>query len=247
MNIIKVLSYNVHKGFSSTNRHWKLPEMRAAMNALNADIILLQEVQGKLQKHKEKKLTEPETPQTEFLAQDTWLEKVYGKNAVYGEAHHGNSILSQHKILSWENINVAFSKRASRSLLHAILEINQQTVHVVCIHLGLFKAERKHQLKLLAERINAFVPTDAPLIIAGDFNDWQKAASEHLEGQLKLNEVYQTFHGHYAKTFPAARPAFSVDRIYYRNLGLRIASVFNEEPWKHLSDHLPLYAEFVLK
>lgn len=244
--IIKVLSYNLHKGFSSGNRHWKLPEMRTAINALNADLILLQEVQGKLKKRREKKLTEPETPQTDFLAGEIWPEKIYGKNAVYGNAHHGNSILSQHKVLTWENINVSFSKRASRSLLHAVVEIDQQAVHVVCIHLGLFKTEREQQLNILEQRINEHVPATAPLIIAGDFNDWQKAASEQLEGELKLREVYKTFHGRYAKTFPAARPTLNIDRIYYRGFGLRKAAVCNEATWRHLSDHLPLYAELVL-
>lgn len=242
MPILKILSYNLHKGFSSGNRQWKLPEMRHAINLLNADIVFLQEVQGKLKRRKEKKLSEPEMPQTDFLAQE-WAEKIYAKNAVYGEAHHGNSILSQYPILTWENINVALSKRASRSLLHAVVDIHQKSIHMICIHFGLFKAERMIQLKLLIERINAYVPEKAFLIIAGDFNDWQAKTSAQLEDELQLQEVYKTFHGHYAKTFPASHAAFKVDRIYYRGFGLRIAKVYNEEPWKHLSDHLPLYAE----
>ncbi len=247
MNILRVVSYNLHKGFSSSNRLWKLPEMRTAINNLNADLILLQEVQGKLKKRKEKKLTEPEIPQIDFLAAENWLEKIYGKNAVYGAAHHGNSILSQHKVLSWENINVAYSKRASRSLLHAIIGVNDQTIHTICIHLGLFKTERKQQLQILTNHINKHVPTHVPLIIAGDFNAWQKNATERLEYELQLREVYKTFHGHYALTFPASRPTLRIDRIYYRGFGLRAAHVFNEEPWKQLSDHLPLYAELVLE
>jgi endonuclease/exonuclease/phosphatase family metal-dependent hydrolase len=246
MDVLKVLSYNLHKGFSAGNRQWKLPEMRDALNSIAPDLCLLQEVQGKLKKRREKKLSEPEIPQTEFLAEAEWQEQIYGKNAVYGDAHHGNGILSQHKILAWDNINVSLSKRASRSLLHAVIEFKGQTVHVICVHLGLFKAERLLQLSLLNERINEHVPQYMPLIIAGDFNDWQKTASEKLQEELNLREVYQTFHGSYAKTFPASRPTFQVDRIYYRGFGLRLAKVFNEDPWKKLSDHLPLYAELVL-
>lgn len=246
MNVLKVLSYNLHKGFSANNRQWLLPQMREAIDKVGADVVLLQEVQGKLKKRKEKKLTQPEVPQTEFLGEGSGFETIYGKNAVYGAAHHGNSILSQHNIVNWENINVAFSKRASRSFLHAVIQFNQQHIHVVCIHLGLFKAERKQQLKLLSDRINAHVPLKTPLIIAGDFNDWQKQAKEHLEDELNLEEVYKTFHGSYAKTFPASRPTFHVDRIYYRGFGLRVAKVLKEPPWQSLSDHLPLYAELIL-
>lgn len=247
MNILKVVSYNLHKGFSSSNRLWKLPEMRDALNNLNADLILLQEVQGKLKKRREKKLSEPEIPQTDFLAHEHWLEKIYGKNAVYGPAHHGNSILSQHKVLFWENINVSYSKRASRSLLHAIIEVHDQLIHTICIHLGLFKTERTQQLQKLTQHIHKHVPNHLPLIIAGDFNTWQKNATEQLENELQLREVYKTFHGHYALTFPAAMPTLTIDRIYYRGLGLRMAAVLSEDPWKHLSDHLPLYAELVLE
>lgn len=243
MTILKVLSYNLHKGFSPSNRYWKLPEMRDAINALDANIIFLQEVQGKLKKSRERKLTEPEIPQTDFLAATSWLEKIYAKNAIYGEAHHGNSILSQYKVLQWDNINVSFYKRHSRSFIHAVIDVTRQPVHVICVHFGLFKAERSLQLKILAERIHDHVPQDAPLIIAGDFNDWQAQLSLTLESELHLQEVYKTFHGHYAKTFPATRATLKVDRIYYRGFGLRLAKVLNHEPWKHLSDHLPLYAE----
>ncbi len=246
MKTLKVLSYNLHKGFSANNRHFCLPEIRAAINAIAPDVCFLQEVQGKLRKRKEKKLTFPEIPQTEYLAEQHWQAGIYGKNAVYGDAHHGNGILSQYPVLNWDNINVAFSKRASRSLLHALLEVNQTTVHVICVHLGLFKAERTQQLNMLYHRINDFVPDNMPLIIAGDFNDWHKKASRTLEEKLNLQEVHQVFHGDYAKTFPSNKARLTVDRIYYRGFGLRWAKVLNGQPWEKLSDHLPVYAELML-
>lgn len=250
MKHLKIISYNIHKGFSARNREFVLPQIREELLNIDPDLIFLQEVQGRHKKRKLKKIESPEIPQTEFLADDHWLHYLYAKNAIYGPAHHGNALLSKFPYKMWENINVALSPRASRSLLHAIIEMphgnSQVQIHIICIHLGLFKAERKIQLTQLSKRIQEHIPEDAPLIIAGDFNDWQGMAENHLEQELELKEVYKMFHGNHAKTYPSSRPAFRVDRIYYRGLGLAKAQVLNHAPWKKLSDHLPLYAELIL-
>jgi endonuclease/exonuclease/phosphatase family metal-dependent hydrolase len=208
--------------------------------------VFLQEVQGKHKKSRLKKIISPEIPQTEFLAESHWPYYIYGKNAVYGAAHHGNALLSKFPFVDWDNINVALTQRASRSLLHGIITLSSMQIHVICIHLGLFKAERKIQLTLLSERIKEHIPDDAPLIIAGDFNDWQGLAENHLEMELGLKEVYKEFHGEHAKTFPTTRPTMRVDRIYYRGFGLKQTLVLSDEPWNKLSDHLPLYAKLTL-
>ncbi|MDQ1225106.1 endonuclease/exonuclease/phosphatase family metal-dependent hydrolase [Pantoea ananatis] len=42
----KVLTINTHKGFAPFNRRFILPELREAVRATSADIVLLQEVMG---------------------------------------------------------------------------------------------------------------------------------------------------------------------------------------------------------
>jgi len=54
-NVIKIISYNIHKGFNVSNRDYVLPKMRAALRERDADLIFLQEVQGKHKKRKLKK------------------------------------------------------------------------------------------------------------------------------------------------------------------------------------------------
>lgn len=260
--ILKILSYNIHKGFNASNRAFILPQLRDALRKLDPDFVFLQEVQGKHKKRKLKKiekqldssednkslenLEDLDVPQTEFLAEACWPNFIYGKNAIYGPAHHGSALLSKFPFSMWDNINVSLSKRASRSLLHGVIELPETQIHVICIHLGLFTAERKLQLSVLTDRIKEHIPDDTPLIIAGDFNDWQGKVENHLETELAMKEVYKMFYGDHAKTFPAVRPAFRVDRIYYRGLGLRKTEVLGGLPWKKLSDHVPLYAELVL-
>ncbi len=99
----------------------------------------------------------------------------------------------------------------------------------------------------LSKRIEAHVPSHAPLIIAGDFNDWRRGAFNYMEKELELKEVYKVLEGKHAKTYPASRPTLEVDRIYYRGLKLLSGEIFNESYWKKLSDHLPLHAKFAIE
>lgn len=243
MQKIKIVSYNIHKGFDI--RHaFVLPTIRENLIATGADIVFLQEVQGKLKKRREKKLKIPEEPQATYLASPQWPYFLYGKNAKYGSAHHGNALLSSYPFFSWDNINVAFAARMSRSLLHGQIHFAHTRLHVICLHFGLFKMELMQQIKILAHTIYEKIPANEPLIIAGDFNDWRHHASIHLEDEMGLQEVFKDTSGTYAKTYPAWRPTFRVDRIYYRDLKLLSGHVLTEQPWKRLSDHLPLMAEF---
>lgn len=247
-NELDVISYNIHKGLSARNRRFVLPDVREALHKIEADIVFLQEVQGKYRRSQLKKFGHSDTPQTEFIAEPKWPYHVYGKNAVYGTAHHGNALLSVFPFKMSENINISFTPRASRSLLHVVIDYESTIeIHVICIHLGLFRVEREFQLIALIKRIEAHVPSHAPLIIAGDFNDWRKGAFNSLEKEFHLQEADKTIEGKYAKTYPASWPIFEVDRIYYRGLKLLKAQLLGEEFWKKLSDHLPVYAQFAIE
>jgi len=220
--------------------------MKLAIEKLSPDLVFLQEVQGQHVKREKKQEQWPKEGQFDFIAESLWPHVVYGKNAVYQAGHHGNAMLSKYPFLSHENINVSTTARASRSLLHTTLEVNGTLVHLLCVHLGLFKDERKKQIQTLASRIKAHVPEGTPLVLAGDFNDWRQGLGQILEQELGLSEAMKEVHGEHAKSFPAIKPALHVDRIYYRGLRLLDASCLNSKPWKALSEHLPRNANFEL-
>jgi endonuclease/exonuclease/phosphatase family metal-dependent hydrolase len=102
------------------------------------------------------------------------------------------------------------------------------------------------QLTTLAKRIDSHVPHSEPLIIAGDFNDWRGRAERHLTTELGVSEVFKQTHGRYARSFPAWMPVLTMDRIYSRGLDLSQCQPLQGQPWRKLSDHLPLMAEFAL-
>ena len=245
---IKVLTYNIHKGFSIGNLRFILHDIKDSLREVNADVVFLQEILGERTISKQRFDDWPNNKQFEFLADEVWSHHAYGKNAIYKSGHHGNAILSKYPFTSWENIDVSIMKAASRSLLHGTIQLvaDGPKIHIICVHLGLFNRERERQLTTLAKRISSHVPSEEPLIIAGDFNDWRSRAERHLHHDLGVKEAFKSSHGSHALTFPAWLPVLSMDRIYFRGLEVVDCHRLHGQPWSRLSDHTPLLAEFRL-
>ncbi|MDR3608362.1 MAG: endonuclease/exonuclease/phosphatase family protein [Oligoflexia bacterium] len=244
---LKILSYNIHKGFSANNRKFVLRRMREAIRGTHADIVLLQEVQGEHEKRKKRVADWPLQSQFEFLADEIWPHFAYGKNAVYTAGHHGNAVISRFPITFWENIDVSSSRIERRGLLHVVIKVPRfGNLHAICVHLGLFEKDRTHQVKRICQRIESHVLADEPLVIGGDFNDWKVRASGPLKKNLDVEEAFLKSQGKHARTFPSWMPALRLDRIYYRGMKLSRAECLVDRPWRELSDHAALTAEFDL-
>jgi endonuclease/exonuclease/phosphatase family metal-dependent hydrolase len=246
---MRVLTYNIHKGFRMGNRHLVLSEIRDNIRKLGADLVFLQEVLGNHEKHPTRFPNYPSESQFEFLADSVWPHFAYGKNAQYSEGHHGNAILSRLPILSWNNLDLSTHRWERRGLLHAVIQDpsappSLSTLNVFCLHLDLFEGSRRKQVQTVVEYIKANVLEDDRVILAGDFNDWRTSISRTLQNELGLREAYKELHGNYAKTFPSVFPVMRLDRIYFRHMKLVDSFCLEERHWSRLSDHRPLIAEF---
>ena len=244
----KVLTVNIHKGFTFFNRKFILPELREAVRAVGADVVFLQEVTGSSIKRPLKFDNYPDEPHYEFLADAIWSQFAYGRNAVYSNGHHGNALLSKFPIVRFENHDVSISGPERRGLLHCELQIpgRKVNVHAICVHLGLIEAHRTQQMEMLCELAHKQIPANAPLVVAGDFNDWRHRAHALLKRRAGLYEVFVQANGQAARTFPARQPLLRLDRIYVRNAISHSPIVLPSKPWSHLSDHAPLAAEIEL-
>lgn len=244
-NRVSLVTYNIHKGFGAGKLRFLLPEMRAALTDINPDFVFLQEVQGQHNKKAKSIASWPQQPQFEYMAEHEWPHYLYAKNAIYRAGHHGNAILSKYPFIKFKNINLSTRHRASRSILHAQVQISSsQTLHLLCVHLGLFKAERAFQSDEMINWIRLNVPENEPLLMAGDFNDWRRHLSAPFASELGIHEAFHQLEGKYARSFPALRPALCMDRIYFRGLTVLDVKCFQGKPWRTLSDHLPLCARF---
>lgn len=199
-----VLTVNIHKGFTALNRRFILPELREAVRSVGADMVFLQEIHGTHERHPQRFSDWPNMPQYEFLADSIWPQFAYGRNAVYPHGDHGNALLSKFQIVHYDNLDISQSGHENRGLLHCVLRLpgTGQEVHAICIHLGLREVHRQQQLRLLEQRISE-IPAGAPLVVAGDFNDWRQKADLSQSG---LREVFIETHGKLPRTFPRACP-----------------------------------------
>lgn len=244
-NTLRILSYNIHKGFTLGNRKFILGGIKEAIRLVQPDLVFLQEVLGHHEKHAESIEEWPSTPQFEFLADEVWPHYAYGKNAVYLSGHHGNAILSRFPIEEWHNIDVSCIPFESRGLLHVKTRIPEsgQLVHCICVHLSLLQKGREQQLRSLVEQIQRTIAPHEPLVIAGDFNDLWQRASRSIVPHLGVSELFQRVNGRYARTFPSRFPLLRLDRIYFRGFTPVCAEALTGAPWEQLSDHAALYGE----
>ncbi len=245
---LHIATYNIHKGFSRFNLRMTVHEMRDRLSSLGADLVFLQEVLGNHSRHAARWENWPSGSQYEFLADNQWINVAYGKNAVYDTGHHGNAILSRYPIVSYHNEDISTNPRERRGLLHAEVAIPgyRQNLHCLCVHLDLTARGRRKQFSAICDRVTRLVPESAPLILAGDFNDWRMRASRILGEELGLHEVFETSHGSSARSFPAGLPLLRLDRIYVRGFRVRDARVHGGPKWAPLSDHAMLAARLQL-
>jgi endonuclease/exonuclease/phosphatase family metal-dependent hydrolase len=122
-----------------------------------------------------------------------------------------------------------------------VVRVERRNVHCFVIHFGLFARSRERQAEALIEWIAREVPRRAPLLLAGDFNDWRDHLTAQLVESLDVREVLGG-----ARTFPALVPWLRMDRIYHRGFEALSAGVLRGPSWARLSDHAPLVADLTL-
>lgn len=253
---LRIATYNIAKGVSGLGGQLRVHELRHALTAIDADIVFLQEVQDRNERLAARRADYPAGGQTDFLAGEGYAHSAYGMNAVYPHGHHGNAILSRLPIEHHLNHDISDHQLEKRGLLHAVVRLRGHELHLINVHLGLFKGSRRRQAEFMIDFVRSEMPADAPLVIAGDFNDWQRrvdlmlrdelglteAASAHDQGGL-LGRLLPGRVARPARTFPAFMPWLTLDRIYLRGFDIASARVPRGLAWARRSDHAPLIAE----
>lgn len=186
MSRIRVVSYNIHKGRSGLLSRARLNELRLGLHGLAPDLVFLQEVQGR-----NAKLGALDA-QHESLAAALGLNVAYGCNAIRRYSAHGNALLTRFPVLSHENQDISDHRMEQRGLLHVEVQVGNYEVHCFVVHLGLFSISRSRQAEAMIQRIQELVPAHCPILIAGDFNDWNDSLSAELIRRLQVHEVFAT-------------------------------------------------------
>jgi endonuclease/exonuclease/phosphatase family metal-dependent hydrolase len=239
-NTLRIATYNIHKGVQGLGpvRRLEIHNLGLAVEQLDADVVCLQEVRKMHRKEASYFAHWPEQPQAEFLAPDGY-EAVYRTNAVTRHGEHGNALLSRWPVLAHQHEDISDHRFEQRGLLHVELLLEERPVHVLVVHLGLIRASRQRQLQQLVRFVEREIPENAPLVVAGDFNEWGLSI-DHILGPTGLVTHRQGRH----PTFPSRLPLVQLDHVFARGLEPVGVTVPKGRNWWRMSDHLPLIAEF---
>lgn len=237
---LRIATYNIHKGVQGIGprRRLEIHNLGHAIEQFDADIVCLQEVRKLHRREAQHFERWPEMPQADFLAPEGY-EAVYRTNAITRHGEHGNALLSRWPVLGHGHEDMSDHRFEQRGLLHVQLAVQERTVHVIVVHLGLIPASRVRQATQLGHYIAREVPPDAPLVVAGDFNDWGQKI-QHIMNKQGLRSA-DTLR---CPTYPSRLPVVQLDHIYARGLVPLNLQVPRGKIWAQMSDHLPLLAEF---
>ena len=163
---------------------------------------------------------------------------VYRTNAITRHGEHGNAMLTRWPVLAHQHEDMSDHRFEQRGLLHCEVLVDGHAVHVLVVHLGLIRASRVRQMAQLAQFIAREIPADAPVLVAGDFNDWGALLAQPMESVgLRSGSNVQ------AATFPSRMPLLQFDHIFVRGMRPLSQHVPRGRIWWRMSDHLPLIVE----
>lgn len=239
MTQFSVATWNIHKGVRGIGprKRLEIHDIGHAVEQLDADVVCLQEVRAHHRKHQQQFERWPEQPQAEYLAPEGY-HSVYRTNAYTEHGEHGNAVLTRWPVHDVQHEDMSDHRFEQRGLLHVTVRVQERVLHVIVLHLGLIAASRKRQVAQLGRYLDRAVPQDAPLLVAGDFNDW----GERLHGPMhKLG--LKTLQSGRQPTFPSRFPLLHLDRVYVRSLSIDSMLVPRGKIWARMSDHLPLMVQ----
>jgi endonuclease/exonuclease/phosphatase family metal-dependent hydrolase len=243
---IKLATYNIHRAIG-IDRRFKPERISEILNHINADIVLLQEVDEGVPRSQGLNLAK------EFSLTCGYPHYQLGHNVTLRKGNYGNATLSRFPIIREKNINLTIENKKRRGCQHVTLNISKKTkdieLEVFNLHLGLSAKERQKQAGVLFHsKEYKKLHAKTPCIIAGDFNDWRSLLRAlFIEGMgfecatdrnLKYGETA-------LKTFPSFAPRGGLDRVYYKGRIKHIKTCrYKKKTAKIASDHLPVVIEF---
>ena len=220
---IRVLCWNLHHGVGEDGK-LDLPRIAALIKAQRPDVVALQEVDNKCRRS-------GSVDQAAELAKLTGMTGVFGKAMDHDGGEYGQAILSKHPIGATK-VHRLPGDGEPRIAFEAAVTIDGKALRMVSVHLDHQQDERR--LKQAEALVAALSESDAPLILAGDFNDTPgspplKAFAACWTPVAKKEPVF---------TCPAGKPTVEIDHVFLH--GFEARGLFQVLPEAIASDHRPI-------
>lgn len=226
---LRVMCWNLHHGAGEDGKV-DLERIAAVIRTQKPDLVALQEVD----KHCRRT---GEVDQTAVLAKLTGLAGVFGKAMDHDGGEYGQAILSRHP-LGETQVHRLPGDGEPRIAFEASVTIGGEALRMVTVHLDHQQDARRLKQAQVVAGILAGI--NAPVILAGDFNDVPgspvlKCFDEKWQVVAKEGPAF---------TSPAANPKAEIDHVLVR--GLKVVSPVVVLPEAVASDHRPLVTVLAL-
>ena len=230
----RIVTYNIHSGIGRDKKH-DYKRIGQFLANSGADVVLLQEM--------DTRPSERSTTQDvkDICAENTF--KLIPSPAIReSDGWYGNAILTRFDVLAHDTLDVSQNGRQPRNVQIVELKTEKTPLTVVNTHKGLKKLERRSQFSLLHEHLSSRMKEkQIPLVLAGDFNEWQffSKAFKALNDLLLQQKVGATFPSHF--------PVFALDRVWVSDdIKVKACRKLKNAKTRILSDHLPVLVDIEL-
>ena len=226
--MLRIASYNLHKCVGSDRRR-DPGRVMAVINALEADVVALQEVDLRLG-------ARPAALPARLIEEESdFVPLPHPRTGPNSLGWHGQTMLVRRGLRVLEARGVDLPGLEPRGALVArIAPASGTPFTLIGAHLGLRRMDRRAQWLRLAEVLADAAPH--PALAIGDFNEWRaRHGFEALTG----------YHIHTpGPSYPARRPFGKLDRLVRcGRVRVRRMGVFDSALARRASDHLPIWAD----
>jgi len=226
---LRVLTWNVHRSVGPDGRY-DPDRIVALIRSHGPDVVAIQELDTR------GGLGAVGEPTLARLTAAFGPHAVEARTVVAPDGHYGHAVVSRWPLADVAVHDLSVGRREPRSAIACRIVLPEGTLRLVAVHLGLGPFERARQARRLVAIAEA---GEDPAVVVGDFNDWLWRGPVRRALARRFPERSD------ARTFPACRPLFPLDRIYGRPAGL-VLRVRADTAGRAASDHLPLIADLAL-
>lgn len=225
--MIKVVSYNMHKGIGLDRRR-DPRRILDVLREIDGDVIALQEADRRFG-------TKAQViPHALIEDHSAWHAVSFGHEGA-SMGWHGNAMLVRKGSAVRAATSLHLPALEPRGAIRADVAIDTGTIRVLGMHLDLSGLWRRRQARAILAHIDA-CPAPLPTVLMGDLNEWTARGGCLHDFGHDYPSVPT------GPSFHALRPVGRLDRIMTRGFRVLGCGVHDSALARRASDHLPIWA-----